>query len=69
MHPLANCFGADMKSILDSSFRYVPSAETNLSKTFARLRREQRKADKERSSTVPTTKVTPIKQYRTGEAG
>jgi len=33
------------------------------------LRREQRKADKERSSTVPTTKVTPIKQYRTGEAG
>ncbi len=31
-----------MKSILDKSFQYVPSAETDLRKTFARLRREQR---------------------------
>lgn len=34
-----------MKSILDNSFRYTPSAQTDVSKTFARLRREQRKAD------------------------
>ena len=31
-----------MKSILDRSFRYVPSAHTDLRKTFARIRREQR---------------------------
>jgi hypothetical protein len=33
-----------MKSILDPSFRYVNSAETDLRKAFARIRREQRKA-------------------------
>ena len=31
-----------MKSILDPSFRYTPSVSTDLRKTFARLRREQR---------------------------
>jgi hypothetical protein len=30
-----------MKSILDPSFRYTNSVETNLRKTFARVRREQ----------------------------
>jgi len=31
-----------MKSILDRSFRYTPSVDTDLRKTFARIRREQR---------------------------
>jgi hypothetical protein len=31
-----------MKSILDPTFRYIPSAQTDIRKTFARLRREQR---------------------------
>jgi hypothetical protein len=31
-----------MKSILDRSFRYTPSVETDLRKTFARIRRKQR---------------------------
>jgi hypothetical protein len=31
-----------MKSIVDRSFRYTRSAETDLRKTFARLRRQQR---------------------------
>jgi hypothetical protein len=31
-----------MKSILDPTFRYVPSVETDLRKTFARVRREMR---------------------------
>ncbi len=31
-----------MKSILDRSFRYTNSVETDLRKTFARIRREQR---------------------------
>jgi ssDNA-binding replication factor A large subunit len=30
-----------MKSILDSSFRYTPSSETDVRKTFERIRREQ----------------------------
>lgn len=30
-----------MKSIFDPSFRYTPSYETNLQKTFERIRREQ----------------------------
>ena len=32
-----------MKSILDRSFRYTPSAATDLKKTFERIRREQRR--------------------------
>lgn len=31
-----------MRSILDPSFRYTPSFDTNLRKTFARLRRDNR---------------------------
>ena len=38
-----------MKSILDRSFRYTPSAETDLRKTFARIRRAQAKAAAERA--------------------
>jgi hypothetical protein len=40
-----------MKSILDPTFRYVPSVETDLRKTFARVRREMRggSGSKERS--------------------
>ena len=32
-----------MKSILDRSFRYTSSQDTDLAKTFARVRREQRR--------------------------
>lgn len=32
-----------MKSILDPSFRYTKSVETDLRKTFAKVRRELRK--------------------------
>ena len=32
-----------MKSILDPSFRYTKSIDTDLRKTFARIRREQQK--------------------------
>lgn len=34
-----------MKSLLDPSFHYVPSIKTDLRKTFARIRREQRGKD------------------------
>jgi plasmid stabilization system protein ParE len=33
-----------MKSILDRTFRYTPSFETDLRKTFARIHRERRLA-------------------------
>jgi hypothetical protein len=38
-----HCTGDPMKSILDPSFRYTKSVETDLKKTFARIRREMRK--------------------------
>ena len=38
-----------MKSILDPEFRYTPSVETDLRKTFARIRREQRRVQEARS--------------------
>ena len=43
-----------MKSILDPSFRYVPSASTDLRKTFARIRREMQKSGAANART-PTT--------------
>jgi hypothetical protein len=33
-----------VKSILDPAFRYVPSHETDIRKTFERIRREREKA-------------------------
>jgi hypothetical protein len=47
-----------MKSILDPSFRYTPSVETDLRKTFARVRRELRKSQQ---ATIPTN-VQPIRK-------
>lgn len=44
-----------MKSILDSAFRYTPSAQTDLRKTFARLRREQKAADEARAKVIAGT--------------
>ncbi|MEP6997051.1 MAG: hypothetical protein ABI900_05350 [Betaproteobacteria bacterium] len=52
-----------MKSILDPSFRYTKSVETDLRKTFARVRRELRK--QEQAKTVATDaamkKVVPFR--------
>ncbi len=58
-----------MKSILDRSFQYTPSAKTDLKKTFARIRREQREADQrqaandteaaEKVAQLPARKATP----------
>jgi len=39
-----------MKSILDPSFRYTKSVETDLRKTFARARREIRKRQQEQAA-------------------
>jgi hypothetical protein len=44
-----------MKSILDRTFRYTPAAETDLRKTFARIRRLQR--EREQREAKPTAEV------------
>jgi len=45
-----------MKSILDPSFRYTKSIDTDLRKTFARIRREQqRQASANAASSVVLT--------------
>jgi hypothetical protein len=53
-----------MKSILNSSFHYTSSAETDLRKTFAKIRRKLRE-DAERRAQLEAEakyKVSPIKQ-------
>lgn len=47
-----------MKSILDPSFRYTKSVETDLRKTFARVRREMRK----QQQTAVVSNVQPIRR-------
>ena len=55
--------GGQMKSILDPSFRYRKSIETDLRKTFARVRRELRKKQQEQSTVGigATRKVLPFR--------
>ena len=48
--------GTAMKSLLDPSFRYVPSIRTDIRKTFARIRREaleEKEAADQRRGAVP----------------
>ena len=42
-----------MKSILDPTFRYIPSVQTDVRKTFARVRRELRAADSKLGADAP----------------
>ena len=41
-----------MKSILDPTFRYTPSVQTDIRKTFARIRREQRTAESKNAKRI-----------------
>ena len=52
-----------MKSILDPSFKYTSSANTDIAKTFARIRREQRRAA-EALAPPPPGNVAPIAARR-----
>jgi hypothetical protein len=53
-----------MKSIFDRSFRYTSSAETDLRKTFARVRRQMREEQELRALVESETrsKISPIRQ-------
>ncbi len=61
-----------MKSILDPTFRYTSSANTDLRKTFARIRRENRKqaqgAGGKATAETPSN-VATIFPRRSGAAG
>lgn len=48
-----------MKSILDPKFKYVDSYGTDLRKTFARIRREQREA-RAAAAAKPLAVVQPL---------
>jgi hypothetical protein len=53
-----NRSGADLKSILDPTFRYTKSVETDLRKTFAGVRRQLRKLQE----TPAPSNVQPIRK-------
>jgi len=58
-----------MKSILDPSFRYTKSVETDLRKTFARIRREQRKQQQEVEATVSSEVMRKVLPFHSRKAG
>jgi hypothetical protein len=51
---------ARMKTILDPSFRYTASFDTNLKKTFARVRRDHRLALKRAAPALNLVNVSSI---------
>jgi hypothetical protein len=55
-----------MKSVLDRSFQYTPAVETDLKKTFARIRRQLREENRQRvlADAEAKGKVSPIKSGR-----
>ena len=56
-----------MKSIFDRSFQYTSSVETDLKKTFARIRRQMRDQEQARviNENEKLAKVSPIKHGKT----
>ena len=51
-----------MKSILDPSFKYTSSANTDIARTFARIRREQRRTAE--SAALPPANVASLAPRR-----
>ena len=67
---LDRCGGAQeelvVKSVFDSSFKYTPSFDTDIRKTFERVRREQRQARRrlrEIQSQPETNEVLKLGQF------
>jgi len=50
-----------MKHILDSEFRYRPSFDTDVRKTFEKARRQQQVRDREQVKSQPEVKVKVLK--------
>lgn len=55
-----------MKRILDASFRYSPSFDTNVRRTFKRIKRQQRAKDAvaEHPAAQAPVNVLPIEQLK-----
>jgi hypothetical protein len=53
-----------MKHILDSSFRYKPSFDTDVRKTFDRVRRQQQAQAQEKSGPDVRVKVLQLDQLK-----
>lgn len=57
-----------MKSVFDSSFKYTPSFDTDVRKTFERVRREQRQVRGRlvvvKSSTETQVEVLKLEQFK-----
>jgi hypothetical protein len=67
---LALPVGGAMKSILDPSFQYVPSASTDIRRTFERVRREMAEAGTQRGARAPSARglrVVPIQPAKAGK--
>jgi hypothetical protein len=57
-----------MKSILDPTFHYTNSANTDLRKTFARIRREQKQRERARAAANAPSNVLVMESRRAGSA-
>jgi hypothetical protein len=66
-HGVEARMGGSMKSILDPSFRYTASFNTDLSKTFARVRRDHLKDAEvsKQAAAEALVKVSPIARKAT----
>jgi hypothetical protein len=50
-----------MKHILDSDFRYRPSFDTDVKKTFEKIRRQQQQAKEQQAKSKPEVQVRVLK--------
>lgn len=53
-----------MKHILDSSFRYKPSFDTDVRKTFEKARRQQQEREREQAKAAADAKESSIPRIR-----
>jgi hypothetical protein len=62
-----------MKHILDSEFRYRPSFDTDVRKTFEKVRRQQQLKDREQEqpavTSEPKVKVLKLEQLKKASSG
>lgn len=53
-----------MKRILDPSFRYTPSFDTDVRRTFDKIRRQERARRKARSTGAGSVNVLPLERLK-----